>query len=250
MRNIWTIAKREYDHYFISPVAYVVAVALLFLLGGYFALMLMAANPDQSANFGGGYIPEISEINNLFGFLLLLTIPALTMRVLADETRTGTIELLLTAPIRDFELVAGKWLGSFLFVLTLILVTVLYPVILNSQVTPHLDWKLLISSYLALILLSGALIALGVGISALFSNQVAAFIATFGLFIFLWWLVGIPANLFPAGGEFFSYMVLNTHFSGTLSQGSVYLSDLIYFISLMAIGLFTGTVAIEIRRWK
>ncbi|MFN8385549.1 MAG: ABC transporter permease subunit [Anaerolineales bacterium] len=248
MRNIWTIAKREYDHYFISPIAYAVAVALLFLIGVYFALMLMAAN--QGGGFGGGYIPEISEINNLFGFLLMLTIPALTMRVLADETRTGTIELLLTAPVRDFELVAGKWLGSFMFVLTLILVTVLYPIILNSQVTPHLDWKLLASSYLALVLLSGALIALGVGISAMFSNQVTAFIATFGLFIFLWWLIGIPASLFPVGGDFFSYMTLTSHFQTALNQGSVYLSDLVYFISLIAAGLFTGTVAIEIRRWK
>lgn len=248
MRNIWTIAKREYDHYFISPIAYVVAVALLFLVGGYFALMLMAAN--QGGSMGGGYVPQIPDINNLLGFLLLLSIPALTMRVLADETRTGTIELLLTAPVRDFELVAGKWLGSFMFVLTLILVTVLYPIILNSQVSPGLDWKLLLSSYLALILLSGALIALGVGISAIFSNQVTAFITTFGLFIFLWWLVGVPANLLPVGGDFFNYMVINSHFGSALNQGRIYLYDIVYFISLIAVGLFTGTVAIEIRRWK
>lgn len=248
MRNIWTIAKREYDHYFISPIAYVVAVALLFLVGGYFALMLLAAN--QQGAFGAGFVPAINDLNNLFGFLLLLSIPALTMRVLADETRTGTIELLLTAPVRDFELVAGKWLGSFLFVLTLILVTVLYPIILNSQVSPSLDWKLLVSSYLALILLSGSLIALGVGISAIFSNQVTAFVTTLGLFIFLWWLVGIPASLLPVGGDFFSYMVLNSHFSGAINQGNIYLEDLVYFVSLIAIGLFSGTVAIEVRRWR
>lgn len=223
-------------------------MALLFLVGGYFALMLLAAN--QGGGFGGGFVPAIPDLNNLFAFLLLLSIPALTMRVIADETRTGTIELLLTAPVRDFELVAGKWLGSFMFVLTLILVTVLYPIILNAQVSPNLDWKLLVSSYLALVLLSGALIALGVGISAVFSNQVTAFITTLGLFIFLWWLVGIPASLLPVGGEFFSYMVLNSHFGGAINQGNIYLSDLIYFISLIAIGLFTGTVAIEIRRWK
>lgn len=248
MRNIWTIAKREYDHYFISPIAYVVAVALLFLVGGYFALMLLAAN--QQGGFGGGFVPAINDLNNLFAFLLLLSIPALTMRVLADETRTGTIELLLTAPVRDFELVAGKWLGSFMFVLTLILVTVLYPIILNSQVSPSLDWKLLLSSYLGLVLLSGALIALGVGISAIFSNQVTAFVTTLGLFIFLWWLVGIPASLLPVGGDFFNYMVLNSHFGGAINQGNIYLEDLVYFVSLIAIGLFAGTAAVEVRRWK
>ncbi|MCC6567710.1 MAG: ABC transporter permease subunit [Anaerolineales bacterium] len=244
MRNIWTIARREYDQYFISPIAYVVAVALLFILGGYFAFLLVYANQ----NFG--FVPDVNVINDLFAFLLLLSIPALTMRVLADETRTGTIELLLTAPVRDFELVAGKWLGSFLFVLTLILVTAIYPLILRSQVTPGLDWKLMLSSYLGLILLSAAFVAIGVGLSAVFSNQVTAFITTIAVLITLWWLIGIPANVLPTGGEFFRYMQLNTHFANALNAGSLELSNLVYFFSLIAIGLFTGTVAIEVRRWK
>lgn len=248
MRNIWTIAKREYDHYFISPIAYVVAVALLLLVGGYFALILLAAN--QQAAQGFGFVPEITELNNLFGFLLLLATPALTMRLLADETRTGTIELLLTAPVRDFELVAGKWLGSLLFILTLIAVTLIFPFVLNSQVDPGIDQKILISSYLGLILMAGAFLAIGVGISAVFSNQVTAFVATFALFIGLWWLIGIPGSLLPVGGQFFQYMVINSHFGNSLNAGSVNLSDLVYFLSLIAIGLFTGTVAIEVRRWK
>jgi ABC-2 type transport system permease protein len=244
MRNIWTIARREYDQYFISPIAYVVAVALLFIVGGYFAFLLVYANQ----NFG--FVPEVNALNDLFAFLLLLSVPALTMRVLADETRTGTIELLLTAPVRDFELVAGKWLGSFLFVLTLILVTGIYPVILRSQVTPGLDWKLTFSSYLGLILLSAAFVAIGVGLSAVFSNQVTAFITTLAILISLWWLIGIPANVLPTGGEFFRYMQLNTHFGNSLNNGNLELSNLVYFFSLIAVGLFTGTVAIEVRRWR
>jgi len=158
MRNIWTIAKREYNQYFISPIAYVVAVALLTLVGGYFAILLLAAN--QQAASGFGFVPGINEVNNLFAFLLLIASPALTMRLLADETRTGTIELLLTAPVRDFELVFGKWLGSFLFVLSLIAVTFIYPVILNNLVSPGIDQKALISSYLGLILLSASFLAI------------------------------------------------------------------------------------------
>lgn len=248
MRNIWTIAKREYDHYFISPIAYIFAVALLFIVGLYFAYMLLAAN--QQAAQGFGFIPEITELNSLYAFLLMLAIPALTMRLLADETRTGTIELLLTAPVRDFELVAGKWLGSLLFILTLIAVTAIFPVVLNSQVDPGIDLKILISSYLGLILMMGSFLAIGVVVSALFSNQVTAFVATFGIFIFLWWLVGIPGSLLPVGGEFFQYLVINSHYGNTLNAGSVNLSDLVYYISLIALGLFTGTVAIEVRRWK
>jgi ABC-2 type transport system permease protein len=248
MRNIWTIAKREYDHYFISPIAYVVAVALLALVGGYFAILLLAAN--QQAASGFGFVPAISEINNLFAFLLLIATPALTMRLLADETRTGTIELLLTAPVRDYELVIGKWLGSLLFVVSLIAVTFIYPFVLNNQVSPGIDQKVLLSSYLGLILLAGAFLAIGVGFSAVFSNQVTAFIATLAIFIALWWLIGIPASLLPVGGDFFRYMVMNTHFGSALNSGIVNLSDLVYFVSLIAIGLFTGTVAIEIRRWR
>lgn len=248
MRNIWTIAKREYDHYFISPIAYIFSVLMLFIVGGYFALTLLASN--QQASQGIGFVPEITELNGLFAFLLVFAIPALTMRLLAEETRTGTIELLLTAPVRDFELVAGKWLGSLLFIVTLIAATVIFPLILNSQVDPGIDQKILFSSYLGLILMSGAFLAIGVGVSALFSNQVTAFVATFGIFLVLWWLIGIPASLFPVGGDFFQYLVIHSHFSNTLNAGSVNLADLVYFISLIAIGLFTGTVAIEVRRWK
>lgn len=248
MRNIWTIAKREYDHYFVSSIAYVVAVSLLTLVGGYFAVILLAAN--QQAAQGFGFVPEISEINNLFAFILLIATPALTMRLLADETRTGTIELLLTAPVRDYELIIGKWLGSLLFIVSIIAVTLIYAFILNNQVSPGIDLKLLLSSYLGLILLAGSFLAIGVGISAVFSNQITAFISTLAIFIVLWWLIGIPANLLPVGGEFFSYMVMNSHFGGAFNTGVINLSDLIYFISLIAIGLFTGTVAIEIRRWR
>jgi uncharacterized membrane protein YhaH (DUF805 family) len=89
-----------------------------------------------------------------------------------------------------------------------------------------------------------------VGLSAVFSNQVTAFITTIAVLITLWWLIGIPANVLPTGGEFFRYMQLNTHFANALNAGNLELSNLVYFFSLIAIGLFTGTVAIEVRRWK
>ena len=114
MRNIWTIAKREYDNYFNSPLAYVVAFAILLPMGIYFSLIMFVSS--QQAMMGGP-APESTPINWLFVFLMIFLSPALTMRLLSDEARMGTLELLLTAPIRDFELVAGKWLGAFLFVL-------------------------------------------------------------------------------------------------------------------------------------
>ena len=249
MRNIWIIAKREYNHYFISPIAYVVAFIILITLGIYFAYIIGIVT--QQALFGGMQAPDITPINWLFVFLLVFTIPAVTMRSLSEEARTGTLELLLTAPIRDFELVVGKWLGGLLFILTILAVTLIYPIILNSLVTPGIDQQLMISSYLGVILVAAAFLALGVGISALFTNQIAAFFATLGLFFTLWFMMGLLSNLVQGNGsQIFQYLNMSLHFTENLNAGSINLSDLIYFFSLIALGLFVGTTAVEVRRWR
>lgn len=247
MRNIWTIAKREYDNYFNSPLAYVVAFAILLPLGIYFALILWVSG--QQAFMGGG-APEATPINWLFVFLMIFLSPALTMRALSDEARMGTLELMLTAPVRDFELVAGKWLGAMLFVLSLALVTLVFPIILNNFVSPGIDWKVVISSYIGLVLVISALLALGVGISAMFTNQFAAFFTTLGLFFFLWFMISLPAGYLQESGEVLNYLSLSNHFSQTMNVGTINLGDLAYYLSLTVLGLFVGTTAIEIRRWR
>ena len=249
MRNIWIIAKREYNHYFISPIAYVVAFMILLTVGIIFAINIFYFMQNAFQSFG--QTPDISAITGAFGFLLVLSIPAITMRLLADEARMGTLELLLTAPIRDFELVAGKWLGGLLFMLTILAVTLIYPLILNNLVTPGIDQQLVISSYLGVILVTAAFLALGVGISAIFTNQVAAFFVTLSVFVFLWWLIGFPAQVLQgSASEVFRYLDMKTHFYDALNVGSVRLSNLVYFLSLIALGLFMGTTAVEVRRWR
>ncbi|MCI0550101.1 MAG: ABC transporter permease [Anaerolineae bacterium] len=248
MRNIWTIAKREYNHYFISPLAYVVAFSILMPLGIYFAIIVFATSQQA---FSGAPPPDITPITWLFCFLLVFTTPVLTMRLLSDEARMGTLELLLTAPIRDFELVFGKWLGAFLFILTILAITLVFPIILHfGLVSPGIDQKLFLSAYLGVILVAGAFLALGVGISAIFTNQFAAFFVTFGLFFFLWFMVSLPANLLPTGADVLNYLNMSSHFTDAFNRGDVKLSDLVYYISLIALGLFMGTTAIEIRRWR
>jgi ABC-2 type transport system permease protein len=260
MRNIWTIAKREYDHYFISPIAYVVAFAILLAIGIIFGINFFYFTQNAFQNFGS--TPDISPVTGVFIFLLVLSTPALTMRLISDEARMGTLELLLTAPVRDFELVVGKWLGGMLYILTLIAVTLIYPLILNGLkfgsftllngfVSPGLDLNVVLTSYLGMILIAGAFLALGTGISALFTNQLASFFVTLILFVFLWWLVGFPANVIQgSSAELFRYLDMKTHFFGALNEGIVNLSDLVYYFSLIALGLFTGTVAVEMRRWR
>jgi ABC-2 type transport system permease protein len=250
MRNIWIIAKREYNHFFISPVAYVVAFLILLTTGIIFAINILYFIQNAFQSFG--QTPDIAPITGAFGFLLVLSIPAITMRLLADEARMGTLELLLTAPVRDFELVAGKWLGGFLFILTILAVTLIYPLILHFVlVSPGIDQQLVISSYLGVILLAAAFLALGVGISAIFTNQVAAFFVTLSTFVLLWWLIGFPAQMLQGtGSEVFRYLSMQSHFYDAFNRGSVYLTDIIYFVSLIALGLFIGTTAIETRRWR
>jgi ABC-2 type transport system permease protein len=247
MRNIWTIAKREYDNYFNSPLAYVVAFALLLPMGIYFSLIMFVSSQQAMQ---GGPAPESAPINWLFVFLMIFLSPALTMRLLSDEARMGTLELLLTAPIRDFELVAGKWLGAFLFVLSIAAITLVFPIIINNYVTPGIDWMVVLSSYLGMLLVCAALLALGTGISAIFTNQFAAFFVTLGLFFFLWFMVSLPANYLPQGGDVLNYFSLSTHFSQSMNNGTINLGDIVYYLSLIALGLFAGTTAVEARRWR
>jgi len=247
MRNIWTIAKREYDYYFISPVAYIVAFGILLVLGIFFAINILQFQTYITQDISA-YL-NISQLASIFPFLFVFSIPALTMRLISDENRTGTMELLLTAPIRDWELIVGKWLGGFLFLLTIITVSLIYPIILNKMVTPHIDYRLLASTYLGILLLTAASLALGVGISALFSNQIAAFFAIFFTLFVLYWMIGFPAGVVSTGGDIFNYLSMSGHF-GDMNQGTINLSSVVYFLSLTALGLFTGTTAVEVRRWR
>lgn len=248
MRNVWTIAKREYEHYFVSPIAYIVAFLNLFVIGLIFALDLLSAS--QSLGTGYGYVPSITSLTGALAFLFMLATPALTMRLISDEIRAGTMELLLTAPLRDWELILGKWLGGFLFILTVIAITLIYPLLLNGLISPGIDQVQMMAAYLAVILVGAAFLGLGVGISAAFSNQIAAFFATLALFVFLWWLVGFPARFMQgAAADVFTYLSLTSHLD-SLSGGNIIFSDIVYFLSLTALGLFAGVTAVETRRWR
>jgi len=162
----------------------------------------------------------------------------------------GTIELLLTAPIRDYELIIGKWFGGFLFMLTLVAITWIFPLILNFLIDPGIDQGPLISGYLGVILICASLVSIGVAISSLFSNQIAAFFATLGVFLILW-LVNLPSQAMGStGGNLLSYLDFSEHFFSTLYLGVIDLRDVVYYLSLTALSLFLGSVIVETRRWR
>jgi len=245
MRNIWTIAKREYNAYYNSPLAYVVMAVLFLWIGIIFALDLIYATNNPF------FVQDLDPTRYLGSLIviIMLSAPLITMRLISEEARTGTLELLLTAPIRDWELVTGKWLGAFLFMLTTIALTIIFPVMVNGMTDPGIDWTRTASSYLGMLLAVAAFLAIGVGISSIFTNQFAAFFTTFGALLVMWVLIGAPASLLPVGSELFSYLDMSSHFSGFI-QGNINLTDVLYYLSLIALGLFTGNIAVEYRRWK
>ena len=243
MRNVWTIAKREFNLYIISPIAYVVAFIIMLIIGLIFYVNMLAAVVNQ-------FPPTVQFIISPLVTLFLFTTPAVTMRTIADEQRMGTMETLLTAPVRDWELVVGKWLGALLFYLAVIALTLIFPIVLNFFVKPGIDQGLMVSGYLGVILLVSAFVAIGIFASSLFSNQIAAFFTALGILLVLW-MIAYPNRVLPSdGGQILAYLDLSEHFYPTFLRGIIELKDVVYYLSVTVLALFLGTMSVETRRWR
>jgi ABC-2 type transport system permease protein len=243
MRNLWTIAKREFNMYFASPIAYVVAFVFLLILGYIFMADLISA-----AQFGGP--PQATGSLGLFVTLVLFMSPALTMRLFSEEQRSGTLELLLTAPVREWELVLGKWLAAFGFLALILFSTGIYVLILNQYTSPGLDFGELLAAYVGLLLMVSSLLALGVFVSSLFSNQIAAFFVTLSAQLILWIVGALVQNQPGAWAEFVNYLVFSSHYFDNFYRGQFDVTDFTYFVSLSALFLFLATQMVESRRWR
>ncbi|BCY19062.1 ABC transporter permease [Leptolinea sp. HRD-7] len=243
MRNIWTIAKRELRQYFNSPIAYAVMFLVMLVQGLIFYVNYYFSTLQQ-------YVPDIRMVLSPMVTIFLFTTPAITMRLLADEQKTGTLEVLMTKPIRDWELIVGKWLGAFLFYLMIIVFTWVYPLILSFMVKPGIDLGLVLSGYLGIILIVAAFIAVGVFASSLFSNQIAVFFTTLGILL-VFWLIDYPGQAFGGvAGSVMQYLGLTGHFFNSFYNGVIELKDLIYYLSMTIFALFLGSASIESRRWR
>jgi ABC-2 type transport system permease protein len=246
MRNVWIIARREYKLYFISPVAYAVAFFFMILLGWFFYSALSDAIIQATYQ---AYAPGVQIVISPLVTLLLFVMPAITMRSISEEVRMGTMELLLTAPVKDWELVVGKWLGAFLFMLSLLAVTWIFPIVLNLLVNPGIDQGILISGYLGLVLLVSSLVAIGVFISSLFNSQVVVFLVSLAIVLVFWLVRPASSTTGGLGSQILSYLNFIDHYLNFF-QGTVDLSDIVYYLSLTSLALFLGTVSVEMRRWR
>ena len=244
MNNIWVIAKREFTHYFVSAVAYATAF-FIFLITG----ILFFVNNWGSAQQGGP--PDTRAMFGPLAFLMLFAVPALTMRLLAEEQKSGTLELLLTAPLRDWELVVGKWLGAYAFMLVVVLLSLGLPLTLHALTQPTgIEQGPLVASYVGLSLVVGGMLAIGLMVSALTENQVVALLISLAILIAMW-VLGTP-SAFLGGwfGNVVDYLDMSNHFYNNFYRGVINTLDVVYFVSLMAVALFVASQLVSSRRWR
>ena len=235
MRNILTIAQRELDAYFTSPMGY---VAMFFFLGVCGLIyVLSSAMSTPKADMTGMFHSMV--------FLSLLICPVITMALVAQETNMGTYELLMTRPVRDYEVVVGKYLGALALYLVIILITAEFPLIYGVFGKP--DWGQMMCGYLGIVLTGMAFIAIGVFTSSLTSNQIAA--AAMGIFILLFfWLVGwLGAGGSGVIGDVAKSISVYENFQD-FERGILSGKALIYFVTLTGFFLFLATRALESRR--
>lgn len=236
MAKIWAIAQRELKAYFVSPVAYVVA-ALFMLVSGYlFSLILYHT---REASMRGLF----SNLNVIF----LLITPALTMRLLAEERQRGTLEMLMTAPVSDRDIVIGKYLSSLLYLLFLLALTLFFPLTLAWLGKP--DWMTILTGYLGIFLLGAAFMAVGLLTSSWTNNQVIAALSTFALSLVIWLLPSAGAMVGQPWGQVFEYMSLLQH-QENLLRGVIDTSDVLYYLSFIVGSLFLTIRSVEIYRWR
>jgi len=241
--NVTAIAGRELGAVFVSPVGWVVAAVFTFLVSGFGFIGTVLAG--QQATMDGVF-------GVITGFLILILIPVVTMRLLAEERSQGTLELLLTSPVRDWELAVGKWLGAFVFYVLLIATTLVYVVVLAVYIPDKgaLDFGLIAATYAGMLLVGAAAIAIGVLASSLTRNQIIAYLLSLGVLLVTWYsafLLGFfirpPLNLF------FDYVSGYSRYQ-SFSLGQVTLRDALYFATVTVGALFLTTRWLDSRQWR
>ena len=235
LSNIGPIYRREIRSYFNSPVAYVVIVVFLAIVGWYFSNNLFLMNTAS-----------MRIVFELVPLVFLFFVPAVTMRLLAEEKKSGTLELLTTKPVRDVEIVMGKFLAAWTLLAATLAPTLVYLVTLMVLGTP--DLGPVVTGYLGLMLTGGVYIAIGLFASSLTENQIVAFLI--GMVIILAFfladkvLLYMPAAIAPA----VEYLGIDYHFSN-IARGVIDSRDIIYFGSVLGFALMTATASLERRKW-
>src|SRR3954465_3392366 len=256
MTNILAIAQKELKSYFASPIAYIV-IGLWALLYGWFFTFILNYFLRQSLQMSqfGAQGPQAMNINQQMirpllqnvTILVLFLLPMVTMRTYSEEKRSGTIELLLTSPITDWQIILGKFVGAMALYGAMLLVTLVHLSVLFIYGNP--EWKPILTAYLGLLLLGGCFVSLGLFISSLTKNQIVAGMTTFAVFLLLWVITWIGSFSGPLVDQLTQYLSIVDHLDD-FGKGVLDTTHIIYYLSFITFGLFLTSKSVESERWR
>jgi ABC-2 type transport system permease protein len=230
------ISRREIRTYFNSPVAYIVVTVFTILTGYlFFTQLFVEKQADMRAFF------------NIMPLLFMFMVPAITMRLLADEKASGTLELLITLPVRDWEVVVGKFLAAMVLLCTALGLTLIFAITVKSL--GPLDRGPAIGGYLGLVLMGGAYVAIGVMASSFTRNSIVSFIVAFAISFGLYLFGRLTQFLPPSWQSLVAFLSIDGHFEN-IGRGVIDTRDLIYYFSMIGVSLLVATLSLESRRWR
>lgn len=254
MRNVWTICRRELYSYFVSPIAWVL-LAIFAFLSGVFTYIISAsfARASLESQMSGQSMPMnlneqvIAPLFSNIAVIGLFLIPLISMRLFAEEKRQGTIELLITSPLHDLEIVLGKWLSAVLMYGALLVILLVDFSFLFAYGNP--DWKPVVSGFIGVLLQGACLLAFGTFISTLTRNQIVAAAIGFALALILWILNWTTSFGNTPVIQVLNYLSIVSHMD-SFSRGVIDTKDLIYYVSMIFLGLFLTARSLESLRWR
>jgi ABC-2 type transport system permease protein len=255
MNNVLAIAHKELKGYFASPVAYVVIGFSAILFGWFFINLLYYFDRTQMQAGSGFQGPQAINVNEIMisplflnvSVILLFTLPLITMRTYAEEKRSGTIELLLTSPLTDLQIVMGKFIGGLVLYGAMLAVTLVHMAILFVYGNP--EWRPIATGYLGLILMGACFLSLGLFVSSLTRNQIIAGMVTFAVFLMFWVVNWIATFMGPTSQAVLNYLSITEHLND-FARGVIDTKHVVYYLSFIAFSLFLTVRAVDSERWR
>jgi ABC-2 type transport system permease protein len=252
MRNILAIAGKEIRAYFTSPIAYVVIGFYALLFGYFFSVMLTFFERQSMQMMQAGGSMNINQmlIGPVFTnaeVVLLFVLPMVTMRTYSEEKRSGTVELLLTSPLTDWQIIIGKFLGAMTLFAVMLAITGIHIGVLFLYSQP--EWKPIATGYLGMFLMGGCFIALGMFISSLTKNQIVAGMITFAAFLLFWVINWMGSFVGPTTQAVLAHLSIIDHFDD-FAKGIIDTKHIIYYVSFIAFGLFLTAKSVDSERWR
>jgi ABC-2 type transport system permease protein len=256
MQGLYAIYRKELSHYFVSPVAYIV-VAVFLLLAGFFFYLYVGGAMQQSIEMAMQGMPSDMDLPaevmraffGLLSTLVLFLAPMLTMGVYAEERKRGTMELLMTSPVTETQIVLGKYLASLTLFVAMLLPTAAYVAYMCFHSDPRPPWSLMLAGYLGVLLLGGSLLAIGSFISSLTESQLIAFALSFGASLGLWVIDFAVRGADSTFGQILQYLSVIRHYDD-FTRGIIDTSALVYYVSLPVLFIFLTVRSIDSMRWR